>query len=181
MVLSDVEIWAELSAGRLFVDPPPDADRVVGSSIDLLLHDEIVALPEIEEVRGISVDPSEPELRIMAVLRQTGKTHTISDDSPFKMKPQQVVIGKTLETIRLPAHLAARIEGKSSLARLGLAVHITAPTVQPGFEGRLYLEMYNAGPFALDLKPRMKIAQLVLEHLGLPAKEVYRGRFQGQE
>ena len=73
-----------------------------------------------------------------------------------------------------------RIEGKSSLARLGLAVHITAPTIQAGFRGPLYLEMYNAGPWTLELTPRMQIAQVVFEHLGLPAQYGYRGQFQDQ-
>lgn len=96
------------------------------------------------------------------------------------MKPHTVVIGKTRERIELPNHLAARIEGKSSLARLGLAVHLTAPTVQAGFQGPLYLEMFNAGPFTLELVAGMKIAQLIVEHLGLPASRGYQGRFQGQ-
>ena len=104
----------------------------------------------------------------------------MTDDAPFKLEPRMLVIGKTHE-IKIPLHLAARIEGKSSLARLGLAVHITAPTVQSGFEGRLFLEMYNAGPFTLELKPRMKIAQLIIEHLGLPAKEGYVGRYLRQK
>lgn len=181
MPLSDVEIWAEIGAGRLVIDPTPDADRVVGSSIDLLLHDDIVGLPDESEVRGISIDPSEPDIEIMSVLSRFGKARKITNDAPFKLEPRMMVIGKTLEEIKIPLHLAARIEGKSSLARLGLAVHITAPTVQSGFEGRLFLEMYNAGPFTLELKPFMKIAQLIIEHLGLPAREGYGGRFLRQQ
>ena len=73
MALSDVEIWAELGAGRLVIEPTPDADRVVSSSIDLLLHDNIVALPDEADVRGISIDPSEPDIEIMSVLSKFGK------------------------------------------------------------------------------------------------------------
>jgi dCTP deaminase len=97
------------------------------------------------------------------------------------MDPNRLVIGKTLEVVKLPLHLAARIEGKSSLARLGLSVHITAPTVMAGFSGRLYLEMNNVGPFPIQLKAGMKIAQLILEHVGLPALESYSGQFQRQQ
>ena len=75
---------------------------------------------------------------------------------------------------------AARIEGKSSLARLGLSVHITAPTVLAAFRGRLYLEMYNVGPFILQLKPGMQIAQLIVERLGLPASQGYKEQCLGQ-
>ena len=94
---------------------------------------------------------------------------------------KNLIIGKTLESVKLPLHLAARIEGKSSLARLGLSVHITAPTVLAGFNGRLYLEMNNVGPFAIQLKAGMNIAQLILEHVGLPALGEYGGQFQKQQ
>ncbi|MBI4201292.1 MAG: dCTP deaminase [Chloroflexi bacterium] len=178
MTLSDVEIWAELGSGRLIIDPLPEADRVTGSSIDLLLYKELLVLPTQSEVKGVTIDPS--ETNVMSMLRKFGKPHDLSAEGLFKMLPGRMVIGRTHEHIEIPPHLAARIEGKSTLARLGLAVHITAPTVQAGFQGRLYLEMYNAGPFALELGSQMKIAQLIVEHLGLPAKEPYRGKYLGQ-
>ena len=80
----------------------------------------------------------------------------------------------------LPDHIAARIEGKSTLARFGLSVHVTAPTVIAGFEGNLYLEMNNIGPFPILLKKGMRIAQLILEQVGLPPSERYGGRYQQQ-
>jgi dCTP deaminase len=177
MALSDVEIWAEIGAGWLEIDPPPSLDRVVASSIDLLLHYEILLLPPPNDpaIRGITVDPTDVE--VMAFL---GK-HTTTKDlavGAHEMKPGEFVIAKTNETITLPSHLAARVEGKSTLGRLGLAVHITAPTVQSGFHGRLTLEMYNTGPFNLKLNPKMKICQLILERLGIPSKGLYKGKFQ---
>ena len=180
MPLSDVEIWAELGVGRLVIDPHPTADRVDSSSVDLRLHEELVILPEHAAVSGITIDPSDPDLQIMQILSSMGETRVIPDDGTFRLEPWKLVLGKTLEWIELPPHLAARIEGKSSLARLGLTVHMTAPTVQSGFKGRLTLEMMNAGPFNLDLKPGIKIAQLIVEHLGLPAQEGYHGRFLEQ-
>jgi dCTP deaminase len=110
----------------------------------------------------------------------------MESDGPYEFLPYRtagkgsLVLGKTLERVTLPNHLSGRIEGKSSLARLGLAVHITAPTIQAGFDGPLYLEMFNAGPFTLKLQPKMEIAQLILEHLGLPSQSGYAGRFQSQ-
>ena len=76
--------------------------------------------------------------------------------------------------------MAGRIEGKSSLARLGLAVHITAPTIQAGFQGSLVLEMYNAGPWTLELTEGMQIAQVIFERLEQPPSRGYQGQFQGQ-
>jgi dCTP deaminase len=114
-------------------------------------------------------------------MERNSEVKLISLEQPYKMKPGEFLHGKTHERIKLPTHLAGMIEGRSSLARLGLGVHITAPTVQTGFEGRLVLEMCNHGPFTLELKPRMKIAQLVLEHLSLPASGGYSGQYQGQK
>lgn len=175
MVLSDIEIWAEVQAGRLVIDPAPNESRVNSSSVDLLLDTEIIALPLNSEVQGISVNPA--LVNVMDLIKLHGKAINITDNQPYRMTPGRLVIGKTLETIEIPNHLAARVEGKSSLARLGLAAHVTAPTVQSGFQGKLYLEMYNVGPFTLELYPRMDICQLVLEHVGLPSKQGYQGRF----
>ena len=185
MVLSNMEIRAEINAKRLVFDPPiPDdpaqnqTGRIGSSSVDLLLHDELIVLPE--QVSGIIIDPSVARVDVMALLRNNGETRSLSD-GPFQMEQNRLVIGKTLETIQLPAHIAARIEGRSTLARLGLAVHVTAPTVLAGFRGRLYLEMYNLGPFAVQLRPGMRIGQLVLERTGLPPTANYGGQYQSQE
>lgn len=179
MTLSDIEIQAEINAKRLIFDPPvEDRERIDSSAVDLLLHEELLVLPE--RVAGVSIDPSDDQINVMDILRRHGETRTLLPDSPHLMEPHRLVIGKTLESVKLPLHLAARIEGKSSLARLGLSVHVTAPTVMAGFDGRLYLEMNNIGPFPIQLKAGMKIAQLILEHVGLPALEGYGGQFQRQ-
>ena len=179
MVLSDVEIRAEIAAERLIFEPPiDDRDSIGSSAVDLLLDEELLILPE--RVAGVSIDPSDDGIEVMQILRRHGEIKTLLPNTPHLMEPEQLLMGKTLEAVKLPLHLAARIEGKSSLARLGLSVHITAPTVMAGFSGQLYLEMNNIGPFPIQLRTGMKIAQLILEHVGLPALEGYRGQFQGQ-
>ena len=99
----------------------------------------------------------------------------------YVLSPNRLTLGQTGEIVELPLHLAARIEGKSSLARLGVSIHATAPTVLPGFKGRLTLEMNNIGPYDVVLKRGMLIAQLIVERVGLPVLRKYRGQFQGQK
>ena len=183
MALSNVEIRAEIAAERLVFDPPisddPDDSRIGSSSVDLLLHERLIVLAR-DSSPGVIVDPSASGFRVMDFLQKNGRTEIIPEHGSYQMAPNELVIARTLETLRLPLHLAARVEGKSSLARLGLSVHVTAPSVHAGFEGPLYLEMNNIGPFPILLRRGMSIAQLILEHVGLPASRGYEGQFQRQ-
>ena len=180
MVLSDIEIKAEIDAERLVFDPPIayDDDRIDSSAVDLLLHPDLILLP-LERVQGITIVPSDVEVQVMNLVNLHGEHRSLAS-GPYRLEPYRLVIGKTLEHITLPNHLAARIEGKSSLARFGLSVHVTAPTVIAGFAGNLFLEMHNVGPFAIELSQGMRIAQLIVEHVGLPPSQGYRGQFQQQ-
>ena len=180
MVLSDIEIKAEIDAERLIFDPPifNPRERIDSSAVDLLLHPDLILLP-FDRVQGVTIVPSDDDVQVMDLLNIHGEQRSLAS-SPYRLEPHRLIIGKTLEHITLPNHLAARIEGKSSLARFGLSVHVTAPTVIAGFAGNLYLEMRNVGPFAIELSQGMKIAQLILEHVGLPPSRGYRGQFQQQ-
>ena len=186
MALSNLEIMAEIFANRVVFDPPIPTDgpanRISSSSVDLLLHETLMVLPA-GPIPGLVVDPSAPDapdIDVMAIVTQQAEFITLTDNQPYHMPRNRLVIGKTLEYVKLPPHIAARIEGKSSLARLGLSVHVTAPTVLAGFEGRLYLEMNNIGPFNLALRKEMPIAQLILEHTGLPPIDPYAGQYHRQ-
>ncbi len=181
MVLSDIDILAEIGAGRLIFDPAikNPSDRVDSSAVDLLLHQELILLPE-EKVGGFDIVPSDEQMNVMEILEKHGDRQSIAN-GPYRLAPGRLVLGKTLEHITLPSHLAARIEGKSSLARFGLSVHMTAPTVMAGFRGNLILEIFNSGPFNIQLSEEMKIAQLILEQVSLPPTNPYSGQFQGQQ
>lgn len=183
MPLSNVEIMAEIRAERLVFDPPISTEdsenRIGSSSVDLLLHEELLVLPS-GSVAGVTIDPSAENIDVMSILEHHAESVTLTDAPPYPMPRNRLVIGKTLEYVKLPSHISARIEGKSSLARLGLSVHVTAPTVIAGFEGRLYLEMNNIGPFSLALRKGMEIAQLILEHTGLPPSISYEGQYRSQ-
>ena len=181
MALSDVEIRAEIAAERLAFDPPVAITdlRIGSSSVDLRLHEQLIVV-ERDSGAGVVVDPTVAGFRVMDFLRRNGTEISIPEGGAYQMEPNQLVIARTLETVKLPLHLAGRVEGKSSLARLGLSVHVTAPSVHAGFEGTLYLEMNNIGPFPILLRREMAIAQLILEHVGLPASQGYEGQFQRQ-
>ncbi len=108
-------------------------------------------------------------------MAQTTDKYKLTTQQPFKLEKGQFALGITRDTIGLPIDpqqstcLAARIEGKSSRARCGLLIHFTAPTVHPGFNGRLVLEMINLGPAVILLTPGMYIAQLIVEEVkGIP-------------
>ncbi|WP_244486858.1 dCTP deaminase [Aurantimonas sp. Leaf443] len=106
----------------------------------------------------------------------------IDAEQGYGFKPGQLILAWTKEYVQLKPHsrLAARVEGKSSLARLGIGVHVTAPTIHAGFEGQIRLEMLNHGRLPVKLKPAMRICQLIFEQtVGTPVSG-YRGRFSGQ-
>lgn len=96
------------------------------------------------------------------------------------LKPGQMVLGHTAETIGLPDDLAGMLSGRSSVGRRGIAVHVTAGWVDPGFRGQLTLEIYNCAPWTIRLRPGERIAQLALMQLASPCRKPYEGRYQGQ-
>jgi dCTP deaminase len=176
MVLSRNEIDFEIEAGRLTFTPPVGS-RIGASSVDLLLGDKLLLLPRPEDDPGPIVEPAKQGFQVMTMLEERGRDRPLEDE-PYTVNPGELVIGWTREHIALPNSIAARVEGKSSLARLGLSAHITAPTVIAGYHGTLCLEMYNCGPFRIQLVAGMEIAQLILERVPLPPTEGYGGRYQ---
>jgi len=123
--------------------------------------------------------------RIADTISRHSESLTLTDVQPYILEPGCFVLGQTVERIHLPIDptrdtcLAARIEGKSSRARFGVLVHFTAPTVHPGYNGTLTLEMANLGPVDFCLKPHMRIAQLIVEEVkGIPGQT--DSQFHGQ-
>ena len=181
MIFSDLEIRVAIEQGRLNFEPeiPRESDRIGSSSVDLLLDSELLVYPPTPAV-GIKVNPMQAGRSIRQVIQQLSSPETIKDGESYTLEPGRLIIGKTLEFMRFAPDIAGRIEGRSSLARMGLAVHVTAPTVLAGWAGQLYLEIYNVGPFSIELEKNMPIAQLVLERTGVPPNNPYSGQFHGQ-
>lgn len=176
MILTDREILIALSCDQLVIQPPPSADALSSTSLDLTLN----AIGSVwKTAPGVPIRPGARGFRYSAL------SH-LRDEIQFKnyeLQPQSFVLGWTNETIKLPltSRLAARVEGKSSLARLGLGIHVTAPTIHAGFAGLIQLEIFNFGPHTLILDEGMKICQLIFEQtIGTPEKG-YQGIFANQK
>ncbi len=174
MLLSDRDIAAQLDAGRVRLDPF-DAAMMQPASIDIRL-DRYFRL--FDNHKYPSIDPSRPQPELTRLIE-------VAPDEPFILHPGEFVLASTLEQLTLPDDVAARVEGKSSLGRLGLLTHATAGFVDPGFSGHVTLELSNVATLPIKLWPGMKIGQLCFFQLSSPSAQPYgsRGRgsrYQGQ-
>ena len=174
MVLSDRSIREELAAGNIVIDPV-DIDDIQPASVDVHLDRQILVF---RNTRRAYVD-------VRKSLEGLTDMEEIQDDVPFMLHPGEFVLGSTLEHIELPSHLVARLEGKSSLGRIGLLIHSTAGYVDPGWKGHLTLELSNVSSLPITLYYGMKIGQLSFSQLTVPADRLYgdpslRSKYQGQ-
>jgi dCTP deaminase len=174
MVLSDGDIRAELSAGRIVIDPyVPEA--VQPSSVDLHLDNRFRVFRN-SRYPYIDVREEQPELTELVEIR---------DDEPFILHPGEFVLGSTLERVALPNDIVARLDGKSSLGRLGLLIHSTAGFVDPGWEGNLTLELSNVANLPITLYDGMKIGQISFQRMSSAVETAYGdaklgSRYRGQ-
>ena len=180
MILTDREIKIALEKGQITIDPLPDeATSYQSTAVDLTLS-PIVRIFK-EGVTGIHFDPGSEDYDYKTVIEMVTTREELT--ASFTLFPQALLLAWTKETISLPnnSRLAARVEGKSSLSRLGVGIHLTAPTIHAGFSGTIQLEVVNHGLTAVILRPGMRICQLIFElTFGTPAKG-YSGQFLGQQ
>lgn len=181
MILTDREIQIAIDRDLIVIEPRPEDRAFSSTTVDLTL-DAVLNVYRGEQA-GIehAIDPTHPEYDHERTVTEFTTRTTIPIDG-YLFKPKELVLAWTREYVNLKTHarIAGRIEGKSSLARLGIGVHITAPIIHAGFDGHIRLEMLNHGKFPVRLKPGMRICQLVFEQtLGTPDRG-YRGRFSGQ-
>lgn len=179
MILSDREIWEAINDGTIVIDPPLNPEEVSPSSIDLKIGNTITEFSKPEPGEHIHFDIYQIR-SIESLLMKYSNLITLKDDDVYILKPGHFILAFTKEYIKLPNNIAARVEGKSSIARLGLTVHQTAPTVHATFQGRLRLEICNNGPFYCEIRPNTNFCQLVLERLGKPAERELKSQFQKQ-
>ena len=174
MLLSDRDILAQIDDGRIAMDPW-DPAMLQPSSIDVRL-DRFFRV--FENHRYPHIDPAQDQPDLTRLVEPEA-------DEPFILHPGEFVLGQTLERVTLPDDLVARLEGKSSLGRLGLLTHSTAGFIDPGFSGHITLELSNVANLPITLWPGMKIGQLCLLRLTSPAEHPYGSahagsKYQGQ-
>jgi dCTP deaminase len=174
VLLSDGDLRKEIANERLVLEPW-DPAMLQPSSIDVRLDRYFRVF---QNSRYTHIDPAQ---------QQDDLTSTVepADDEPFVLHPGEFVLGSTFESVSLPDDLAGRLEGKSSLGRLGLLTHSTAGFIDPGFTGHITLELSNVANLPITLWPGMKIGQLCLFRLSSPAERPYGSagvgsRYQGQ-
>jgi dCTP deaminase len=182
VILTDREIQIALSTHQIIIDPEPAKVAYSSTSVDLTLDKHVALFDTGKEYVRKVIDPTHVDFDVEEALKEITKPFEIDARRGYDLPGETFILGWSAEYIKIPveSRMAARVEGKSSLARLGIGIHVTAPTIHAGFDGQIRLEIINHGYFAVALKPGMRICQLVFEQaLGTPVKG-YEGRFSGQ-
>ena len=173
MVLSDRDILKAMEAGRIKIDPRPDFERQLGSvSIDFRLGNTFMVF---EHSRFSFIDPRHPQS-----IGDAMRTIVVSDDEPFIMQPGDFALASTVETLELADDLLGRLEGRSSIARLGITVHSTAAVFEPGWVGTATMELSNLGRMAVALYPGMRICAFSFETVSSPVMTPYRDKLNNK-
>ncbi len=174
MVLSDRTIRSEIEAGRIVFDPY-DASMVQPSSVDV----------RVDRRFRVFHNARYPFIDVRRPMDDLTEAVEVAEDEPFILHPGEFVLGQTLERVRLPSDLVARLEGKSSLGRLGLLIHSTAGFVDAGFEGNLTLELSNVANLPITIYHGMPIGQISFMRMDGPVETPYGSeqtgsKYQGQ-
>ena len=173
MILSNHEIASAIEQGHLIIEPRPQPEQFGTTSLDLRIgNDPLVWNRELVRTKGVGTYVDLDKVYIADLLPFTKPVEMRNDT--LEIRPDDFILIRTLEYIELPreGQLAARVEGRSSAARLGLSVHNTAPTIHAGFKGHITLEILNHGPFTIHIHPNTTpLCQLILERVGAPPSE----------
>ena len=173
MILSDRTIREEIAAGRIEIDPFEDS-AIQPSSVDV----------RVAGLFRVFHNARHPFIDVKKEMEDLTELVEVKDDEPFILHPGEFVLGSTLERVKLPEDIAARLEGKSSLGRLGLLTHSTAGFVDPGWDGDLTLELSNVANLPITIYAGMKIGQIAFLKLTSPSDSPYgadRGsKYKGQ-
>lgn len=168
----DIELW--LDERRLAISPRPPRERINGATVDVRLGNQFRVF------RGHTaayIDLSGPKDEVAAALdRVMSDEIKLAEGEAFFLHPGELALTATMESVTLPNDLVGWLDGRSSLARLGLMVHVTAHRIDPGWQGRIVLEFYNSGKLPLALRPKMLIGALSFEPLSGPASRPYNQR-----
>ncbi|ABO23443.1 dCTP deaminase [Shewanella loihica] len=174
MRLTDLEIAACLEEGSIVIDPRPDAEAISGVSVDVKLGNQFRVF---QDHTAPYIDLSGPSSEVQEALdRVMSDKIVIPEGEAFFLHPGELALAVTHESLTLPADIVGWLDGRSSLARLGLMVHVTAHRIDPGWQGKIVLEFFNSGKLPLALKPMMTIGALNFERLSSPVARPYNKR-----
>ncbi len=183
MRLSDVDIEQKIASGDIIIDPLPGHDAIAGISVDLRL-DHRFRVFNNNSVTHLDLSGDRDQLN-RDINRIMSKEIEIPKDEALYIHPGELILGATMESVSIPDNLVGWLDGRSSLARLGLMVHVTAGRIDPGWEGQIVLEFYNNGKLPLALRPEMVICAMSFETLSSPAERPYNKRenakYRGQK
>ncbi len=179
MILTDREIQKLLKEGLISIEPEPPIDAYDSTAVDLTLDPLLRRFRT--NVPGLIIDPGAPGYKAAELIRSATDPFTLTEQG-WELPRGTLVLAWTKERVDLnfKGKVAARVEGKSGLARIGLGIHVTAPTIHAGFPGTIQLELVNHGPLPIKLRPGMAICQLIIETIkGTPSK-AHKSQFAGQ-
>lgn len=181
MKFSDVHILERIQAGQIVITPPVPEENIGSFTIDLRLGERFRVF---RHTNYPYLDLAAPD-RLFSMSDEIMEDIRILEGEALFLHPGELALGVTIEHITLPDDIAGRLDGRSSLARLGLMVHLTAHTIDPGWEGRITLEFANIGKLPLALRPGMRICAVSFEPLSGPTSRPYRkkrgAKYQGQD
>lgn len=179
-MLSDFDIKRAIRSGQLDVWPAPEEEAIQPASLDLTLGSEFAIWKDLAAKLALNlvIDPADEKDPGWPLMEK------VKPKEYIELPPKSFALGTTAEKVRLGPQLAARVEGRSTLGRLGLMVHATAGFIDPGFHGNITLELYNLSPFPFRLRPGMSVCQLALARLETQCAVPYgygrESKYQGQ-
>ena len=174
MRLCDKDIEQYLDEDKIIIEPKPDSSMISGVSVDIRLGNEFRVF---QEHTAPYIDLGAPKGEVQEAMNaiMSNEIH-IADGDAFFLHPGELALAVTHESVTLPDNIVGWLDGRSSLARLGLMVHVTAHRIDPGWSGQIVLEFYNSGKLPLALRPKMKIAALNFETMSSSAARPYNKR-----
>ncbi|MDP4982981.1 dCTP deaminase [Pseudoalteromonas tunicata] len=183
MRLSDRDIKQYLAQQRISISPAPTDEMISGVTVDLRLGNKFRVF---QEHAAPYIDLSGPKEQLNLAMESIMTDEIVlKGDEAFFLHPGELALAITHESVTLPADIVGWLDGRSSLARLGLMVHVTAHRIDPGWSGNIVLEFYNSGKLPLALRPLMKIGALSFETMSSPADNPYNVRidakYKGQD
>ena len=164
-ILSDVDITKYLDEGKIVIDPIEDDKQIQPSSVDLRLGDEFKGFKIVTKPYIDHFDKTDLESYMDLISVKKGE--------PFIIHPGEFTLATTYEYVKIPDDIVARVEGRSSMGRLGITMHVTAGYIDPGFEGKITLEISNIGKMPVALYPGQRVCQIVFETMTSPSAKPY--------